>query len=177
MKKNTLNTQDFCMIGLITAIICIVSPLSIPLPFTVPMTLQTFIITFAAIILGAKRSAIATLLYVLLGGFGLPVFSNFTGGWQSLVGPTGGFLISFPLMAYIIGFTSDLHTKNKWSLLIGIIIGTSVNFICGITMFCFITRSSLLIGFTACVLPFIPVTIIKIVLSYLLGINIKKRIF
>lgn len=176
MKKRTLRIQDLCMIGLVTALICVVAPLSIPLPLGVPMTMQTFIITLAAIILGAKRGATATLLYILLGAFGLPIFSNFTGGWQSIIGPTGGFLISFPLMAYIIGFASNLRTKKKWALPIGIAVGTIINFIFGIVMFCIITENDFLVGLTTCVLPFIPVTIIKTVLAYFIGINIKKKI-
>lgn len=164
------------MVGLITSLICIIAPLSIPLPLGIPLTLQTFIITLAAIILGAKRASTSTLIYILLGVFGLPIFSNFTGGWQSIVGPTGGFILSFPIMAYIIGLASDTYTKNKWSLFFGITIGTMINFICGICMFCIVTKSSLSVGFTTCVLPFIPLAIIKAILAYVIGVKIKQRI-
>ena len=131
------------------------------------MTLQSFIITLMAIILGAKRGATATLIYILLGAIGLPVFSNFTGGWQCLIGPTGGFILSFPIMAYVIGLSS--------SLLLGMFFGTALNFACGIAMFCLVTESSFAVGFTTCVLPFIPLTIIKWILAYIIGINIRKR--
>ena len=168
MKKNHINIQELCIIGLTTALICVIAPLSIPMPSGVPITLQTFVITLAAIILGAKRGASATFIYILLGGFGLPVFSNFTGGWQTLVGPTGGFILSFPIMAYVIGLGS--------TSLFGIIAGTAINFTCGIAMFCIVTGSSFTIGLTTCVLPFIPLTITKWILAYLIGVNIKKRI-
>lgn len=132
------------------------------------MTLQSFIITLMAIVLGAKRGATAALIYILLGAFGLPVFSNFTGGWQCLIGPTGGFILSFPIMAYVIGLGSSL-----W---LGILAGTVINFAFGIAMFCLVTESSFTVGFTTCVLPFIPLTIIKWILAYIIGINIRKRI-
>ena len=168
MKKKFFTIQELCIIGLTTALICVIAPFSLPMPLGVPMTLQSFIITLMAIVLGAKRGATAALIYILLGAFGLPVFSNFTGGWQCLIGPTGGFILSFPIMAYVIGLGS--------SLLLQIFLGTTLNFACGIVMFCLVTKCSFTVGFTTCVLPFIPLTIIKCFLSYIIGINIRKRI-
>ena len=176
MNNRKSNIQELCMVGLTASLICVIAPISVLLPAGVPMTLQTFIITLIAIILGAKPAFTATLIYVLLGSFGLPVFSNFTGGWQSIVGPTGGFILSFPIMAYIIGWASDTYCKRKYSLLIGIIIGTVVNFLCGVCIYCLVTNSSLFVGLTTCVLPFIPLAIIKALLAYLIGIKIKQRI-
>ena len=167
MKKNFFTIQELCIIGLTTALICVIAPFSLPMPLGVPMTLQSFIITLMAIVLGAKRGATAALIYILLGAFGLPVFSNFTGGWQYLIGPTGGFILSFPIMAYVIGLGSSL-----W---LGILAGTVINFAFGIAMFCLVTESSFTVGFTTCVLPFIPLTIIKWILAYIIGINIRKR--
>ena len=154
------------MIGLTTSLICVIAPIPILLPTGVPTTLQTFIITLTAIILGAKPAFTATFMYVLLGAFGLPVFSNFTGGWQSITGPTGGFILSFPIMAYIIGRASDMCAKKKWSMVIGITMGTLINFVCGVSQFCIVTKSSLIVGFTTCVLPFIPLAILKAFLAY-----------
>ena len=168
MKKNFFTIQELCIIGLTTALICVIAPFSLPMPLGVPMTLQSFIITLMAIVLGAKRGATAALIYILLGAFGLPVFSNFTGGWQCLIGPTGGFIQSFPIMAYVIGLGSSL-----W---LGILAGTVLNFAFGIAMFCLVTESSFTVCFTTCVLPFIPLTIIKWILAYIIGINIRKRI-
>ena len=164
------------MIGLTTSLICVIAPIPILLPTGVPTTLQTFIITLTAIILGAKPAFTATLIYVLLGAFGLPVFSNFTGGWQSITGPTGGFILSFPIMAYIIGLASDLCAKNKWTVVIEITAATLLNFVCGIVQFCIVTKSSLTVGFTTCVLPFIPLAILKAFLAYIIGKKIKQRI-
>ena len=176
MKKNFLDIRELCIIGLVTAIICVIAPLSIPLSLNIPITLQSFIITLSAIILGAKHGTTAALTYILLGACGLPVFSNFTGGWQMLLGPTGGFIMSFPIMAYLIGLGTNLRTKYKYPLLFGIIIGILTNYVCGTAMFCFVTKSSVLVGFMTCVLPFIPFEIIKVILAYLIGIQIKRRL-
>ena len=58
------------------------------------MTLQTLIIPIAGIVLGKKRGTYATLLYLIIGAIGIPVFSGFSGGIGILLGMTGGFLIS-----------------------------------------------------------------------------------
>lgn len=176
MTKKHSNIVDLCIIGLATALTCVVAPISIPLPVGVPITLQTFIITLIAIVLGSKRALIATSLYVLLGAFGLPIFSNFIGGWHMLIGPTGGFILSFPLMAYIIGFASNMRNRKVLSTIIGISIATIINFICGIAMFCIITKNNLQVGFTTCALPFILPTVVKAVFAYVVGIELKKRI-
>lgn len=164
------------MISLFTAVMAILAQIAIPTPFGVPITMQTFAVSLAAIILGAKNGAIASTIYIMLGAIGLPVFSNFTGGWQYIVGPTGGFILSFPLMAYIIGSGCEYGPKKKLSFTISLITGTTFNFICGILVFCAVTKSHFFVGFTTCALPFIPGEILKMFLASTLGIRIKKRL-
>ena len=168
--------KNMCYVGLFTAVIAIMAQISIPMPLGVPMTMQTFAITLAAIILGAKLSTISSLIYILLGAIGLPVLAGFSGGISKFVGPTGGFLISFPIMAFIIGYAVDHRSAFKGAFVIGLIAGTVVNYIVGIAMFCILTQSSVAVGFTACVLPFIPTAIIKAILAALIGFPIRKRL-
>ena len=175
MTKQNFKIQELCMMGLVTAVICIMAQISIPTPLGIPFTLQTFAVSLAAIILGARKGTIATFIYILLGGIGLPVFSHFTGGYQCLVGPNGGFILSFPLLALIVGVGMKYYTKWKWSLLLGLILGTACNLFCGILMFSYITKSSLYVGFMTRGLPFIPGELIKICLASILGLSVKKR--
>lgn len=177
MKKRTLDIQNLCMIGVMTAVICIMAQISIPMPLGVPMTMQTFAIALAGIILGSKNSSIATLIYVLIGSVGVPVFSNFTGGYERLIGPTGGFILSFPIMAYLIGLGVEYQSKFKGTLLLGLILGNAINLLCGTVMFCFISETDFVAGLTACVLPFLPVTVIKMWLAWTVGLRIKRHLF
>lgn len=176
MKKTKFTTQDLCMIGVMTAVIAIMAQISIPMPLGVPMTMQTFAITLTGIILGARKGATSSLIYVLIGTVGVPVFANFTGGYQMLVGPTGGFIISFPIMAFIIGFGTEYRHKFTGCFTLGLIGGTVLNYIFGVAMFCMLTDSTWIAGFTACVLPNLFVTIIKAFLASILGLNLKKRL-
>lgn len=175
MKKTKLSIQDICNISIMAAVTAVMAQITIPMPLGVPMTMQTFAVTLAGIILGSKRGALSLFIYILLGAIGLPVFAGFRGGFQSLIGPTGGFLISFPIMAYLIGLGSEKQ-KNKWFFFIMLILGTVMNYVIGVAMFCMLTNSSILNGIASCVLPFIPTTIIKAVIATILGIQIRKRL-
>lgn len=176
MRKKHFQTFDLCIIGVITAVIVIMAQISIPMPLGVPMTMQTFAITLAGIVLGAKKGAIASLIYVLLGAIGVPVFANFGGGYQFLVGPTGGFIISFPIMAYIIGLGVEYKNRFKGCFTTCLILGTCVNYLFGVIMFCFLMHSTPWVALTACVLPFIPTAILKAILASLLGLSLRKRV-
>ena len=70
----------------------------------VPFTLQTMIVLLAGAFLGAKNGAYSQVLYLFLGGIGLPVFADGTMGFAKLIGPTGGYLLAFPIGAYICGY-------------------------------------------------------------------------
>ncbi len=176
MKTSKISIQDICYVALFTAVIAIMAQLSIPMPLGVPMTMQTFAITLAAIVLGSKRGCISTLVYVLLGAIGVPVFAGFTGGTQHLIGPTGGFLISFPLMAFVIGLAVDKCKDLKGSVVIFVTLGTILNYAVGVLLFCLLTGSSVIAAIAACVLPFVPTAIIKAVVASLLGLQIRRRL-
>ncbi|MDR0570625.1 MAG: biotin transporter BioY [Clostridiales Family XIII bacterium] len=171
-KRRKMSVQDMCLIGIFTGIICVLGQISIPMPYGVPMTLQTFAVPLAGVMLGAKRGGIATLIYVILGAIGVPVFAGFTGGFGHIAGPTGGFILSFPLMAVAAGIGAG--AGNKVWLAGGLVVGAVVNYLCGMFMFSLVTANNLVFAFTACVLPFIPTSIIKIVLVAVLGANVKK---
>lgn len=173
LKGNRISTTDICYAGFFTAVIAVTAQISIPMPLGVPVTLQTFAIILSAVVLGAKRSAIATVIYLALGAIGLPVLSNFSGGLFRFVGPTGGFLLSFPIMAYIIGFGAE-HRSVKGVFTLSLIIGILDNYAVGVIMFSLLMKSSLYTAISACVIPFIPTDIIKAVTASILGFAIKK---
>ncbi|MBO4377012.1 MAG: biotin transporter BioY [Lachnospiraceae bacterium] len=195
MKKNS-KTLRICYIAIFTAIICVISQLpGIPLPGGVPMTLQTLVIPLAGLILGPLDGFVATLLYILLGIVGLPVFSGFTGGIGIVMGATGGFIVSFPLMALFAGLGDRLGEKvgeksgdksrkkavYYVSLYAGLVLGAVINYVVGTLWFAkiyvgAINSENMAAGFAACVLPFIPTSIIKIVLAGIIGLTIKRAL-
>lgn len=175
-EKSKMSVRDICYAGLFAAVIAVMAQISIPMPLGVPMTMQTFAITLAAVVLGAKLSALSSLIYLILGAVGIPVLANFSGGFDKFVGPTGGFLISFPLMAFIIGWGAEHRKDFKGAYVLALIVGTVVNYVVGVALFCVVTNGSVAAGITACVLPFIPTAIIKAVLASVIGFGVRSRI-
>lgn len=175
IKQSKLSVQDICIIAIMTAVTAVLAQISIPLPMMVPMTMQTFAVTLAGILLGAKRGAVSMIIYLLLGAVGAPVFTGLKGGQQSLAGPTGGFLLSFPVMAYIIGKGIELRKKKGMFTLL-LIVGTVSNYVVGVAMYCVVMESTVWTAVTACVLPFIPTAVIKAILAAALGLRLRDRL-
>ena len=169
MNNSKMSVKDLCGIALMAAVTAIMAQIAIPMPMGVPMTMQTFAITMAGVILGSKKGGLSILVYVLLGAVGVPVFAEFSGGIQNIIGPTGGFIISFPIMAYIIGLGVEMR-KKKGMFTLMLILGTVLNYVVGVIMFCVVMDSTVMTAMAACVIPFIPTAIIKAVLASILGI-------
>ncbi len=90
---------------------------TVPLPFTpVPLTLQNFGVLAVGLLLGSRRGFAALALYLVEGAFGLPVFSPaiLGSGITHLLGPTGGFLMAYPLVAFVAGYIYE-HTSRRFA--------------------------------------------------------------
>ena len=90
---------------------------TVPLPFTpVPLTLQNFGVLAVGLLLGSRRGFAALALYLVEGTFGLPVFSPSSilgGGIAHILGPTGGFLMAYPLVAFVAGWVYEQSSKQS----------------------------------------------------------------
>jgi biotin transport system substrate-specific component len=169
-----LSVRDLCHIALFVAVISVCAQIQIPMPLGMPLTLQTFAIMLAGIVLGAKKGMIASFAYVLLGAFGVPVFSAFTGGLGIIFGRTGGFILSFPLLALAAGIGAK---KDNWLwMALWLLIGATINFTSGVLMFSAVMEMSLSASFGFAAAPFIPTELVKIALLVVFGSKIKKRI-
>src|SRR6202521_5498314 len=90
---------------------------TVPLPFTpVPLTLQNFGVLAVGLLLGSRRGFAALALYLVEGAVGLPVFSPtiLGSGIAHLFGLTGGFLMAYPLVAFIAGYIYE-HTSRRFA--------------------------------------------------------------
>lgn len=97
-----------------TSLIAVGSYFSIPIPWSpAPISLASMFVTLAGLLLGARRGAYACLLYIGLGALGLPVFAGGTGGIAPLLGPTGGFLLGYPLSAFVAGLIFAPRRKTS----------------------------------------------------------------
>jgi biotin transport system substrate-specific component len=86
---------------------------TLPLPFTpVPLTLQNFGVLLVGLLLGSKRGFAALALYLAEGAAGMPVFSLPIGGMAQLLGPTGGYLMMYPFVAFLAGWVMERGARS-----------------------------------------------------------------
>ncbi len=114
MARPTSSTgADLALIAVFAALIAVFSLTPIPAGVIgVPITLQTLAVAVAGLVLGAWRGFLATLLYVVVGLAGLPVFAGGSAGVGVLAGPTAGYLLSFPLAAAATGAIAAYGLKR-----------------------------------------------------------------
>jgi biotin transport system substrate-specific component len=96
----------------------------------VPITLQTFFCVLAGLILGSRLGAISMTVYALVGLVGAPVFSGFSGGPGVLLKPTFGFILSYILVAYLVGKMAEAKPAKK-TYILAALVGMAVNYILG----------------------------------------------
>lgn len=168
-----MKNKDLIICSMFCAITCIASQISIPFVGGVPLTMQTLAVSLSGIILKSKKAFISQLLYIIIGAIGVPVFSGFKGGISTILGPTGGFILSFPIMAFVIGYILE-KTNKKSVYFLSLIIGLLINYICGVVQFMIITKSSLIASLTCCVFPFLFTDIIKIIIASVVGYKINN---
>ena len=124
MNNNAKNkTKQIVGIGVMTAIIAVLSQITIPLPTHVPVTLQTFAVALAGYFLGWKGGAVSALVYGLLGAIGVPVFAGWSGGFSVIVGYTGGFIYGFIVMALLCGLGAKFCSDKISGKVIAIVLG------------------------------------------------------
>jgi len=96
----------------------------------VPFTLQTMIVLLSGAFLGARNGMISQVIYLVAGTIGLPVFAEYSFGFARLIGPTGGYLMAFPIAAYVVGYIIEKKSTN-WMLVLSMITGAFIILLSG----------------------------------------------
>ena len=174
MQSNHSKIKDLSIIALFAAIMCILGPLSIPIG-PVPISLTTFAVFLSVYLLGAKKSAISVIIYLLIGLTGLPVFSGFQGGVAKLAGPTGGYLLGFIPAAIIAGLLISRFAQKKMASIISMILATCILYFIGTAWLAVSLHLTPWQALSAGVIPFIPGDIIKIICAVFAGHLLLKR--
>ena len=170
-------TKELTLTALMAAIICVLGPLSVPLPFSpVPISLTMIGIYLAVYAVGMWRGTVAFLVYLLLGLVGLPVFSGFTGGPAKLLGPTGGYLIGFIFMALICGWFIAKFACKLVPSFVGMVLGTIVCYVFGTVWLAYQAGMSFYAALAAGVLPFIIGDLVKMVIAAVIGPQVRRQL-
>lgn len=163
-----------------SAMLCIVLPFSIPIG-EIPVTLAMFMVILTASVLEPIPSLVSIVLYLALGGVGLPVFSGGKGGFAVFLGPTGGYLWGYLPMVLVISLLIHVIRKKASSSGIRIfcsffaaLLGIAICYLIGTMQFCLLTDSDPSYAATLCVYPFIPFDLVKAAAAVYLGEKLHR---
>ena len=174
-RLSVRQTHLLCRAALLCALLCVLSVISIPVS-AVPVTAAVFGVFLCGMLLPPRYALAAVCGYLALGLVGLPVFSAFGSGIGVLLGPTGGYLWGYPLMALLPSLArrsaAGRSPQQKTRLLLCITAAVLSLLICyaaGTAWYCILTRCTPMTALTLCVLPFVPFDLLKLAAAMLLG--------
>ncbi|MCL2409916.1 MAG: biotin transporter BioY [Oscillospiraceae bacterium] len=186
--KTAFTVREMVFTALFAAVICAIAPFAVPIG-PVPITLGSFGVYLAAAVLGPKFGSISVALYISLGAIGLPVFSNFNGGFHVITGPTGGFLMGFIPCALATGFVIDfcekrIKTVNSVvrivltyiSYALGMVIGTILLYTGGAAWFMVTTGNTLRATLSMTAVPFLFGDALKIAAVCIIAPQVRSMI-
>ncbi len=157
----------------VAALTATAAQISIPLPFTpVPFTLQPMVVLLGGAALGSRLGMASQVLYLAAGIAGLPVFATsavLPQGFLRLLGPTGGYLLSYPFAAYLTGRLAERGLDRRYlTSVIAMAAGLAVVFTFGVTWLAFFAQPAPL-GLDAALrtglYPFVPADVFKILIA------------
>jgi len=170
--------NDLVMIALFAALVAVLGLLpAIPMPWGIPVTAQSLGVMLAGAVLGAKRGGLSMLLFIGLVALGLPLLAGGRGGLGVFVSPTAGFVVGFPVAAYVTGLVMqnlrvDAMIASGIASLIG---GIVVLYVMGIGGFWMLTDKGLMASITI-MATYIPGDLVKVVLTAIVvGALVKAR--
>ncbi len=157
----------------VTVLTAVAAQVSVPLPFTpVPFTLQPMVVLLGGAALGSRLGMTSQVLYLLAGIAGLPVFAAspvLPQGFLRLLGPTGGYLLSYPFAAFVAGWLAERGFDRRYlTSVLAMGAGLAVVFAGGVAWLAWFAQpapSGLSAAVRTGLLPFIPADIVKILLA------------
>ena len=166
-----LTIREIAFAGMGVALITLCSWLSIPM--TVPITLQTFAVCLVTALFGLKLGLVTVAAWLLLGAFGVPVFSGFRGGIGALLGVTGGYLVGFLFTSLAVGLAVRKLGKSTSVLAVSMALGILLCYAFGTAWFVTVYnrgsgKMGVLSALSLCVFPYLIPDGVKIALAALL---------
>lgn len=152
----------------VTLLTIVAAQVSIPLPFTpVPFTLQPMIVLLGAAALGSRLGSYAQIFYLALGIAGMPVFAAspvLPQGIGRLLGPTGGYLLSYPVAAFVTGYLAERGLDRRYlTSVLAMGAGLLIIFSCGVLWLAFgLPHAGISAAVASGLAPFLIADIVKL---------------
>lgn len=173
-----MKTKNLTFTAICAALTVVFAQLIIPLPFTpIPFSMAIFAVYLTGTLLPMSYSFYAQLVYLLLGAVGLPVFGGFSGGIGVILGPTGGYILTYPVMALLVAlFIRLFGKKSVLSLAAGMLCALAVCYLGGSLWYSATADVTWAKSIVLTILPFIPFDLVKIAICVPLSIALDKAL-
>ena len=177
--ENKMKALDIAYVAMGVALITVCAFITVPM--AVPFTLQTFAVFATLLILGGYRGTVATVVYVLMGAIGLPVFAGFSGGLAIILGNTGGYILGFIFIGLIYATSIRLFGKKIYVELPALLTGLVVCYAFGTAWFMYVyMRNTGTVGVVTvlswCVFPFVIPDLLKMALAFAVSRRVRSII-
>lgn len=177
MKIKSLSykrVRTLTMTAILSAFLCVLSPFSINIG-PVPITLASFAVYVVSSVASPAMAGGAVFVYIALGTLGFPVFSGFEGGVHKLIGPTGGYIAGFLILAMVNSIIIGAARRRKWVFPLGMIAGTALLYLFGTVWYSIYTDVGFLSAAAVCVTPFLLTDALKIAAASVIGISLEAK--
>jgi len=176
-QRDSTLTIRFASVLFITVLTTAAAQISFPLPFTaVPFTLQPMIVLLGGLALGSRLGATSQVLYLAAGIAGLPVFAasaTLPPGPLRLLGPTGGYLMAYPLAAFVVGYLAERGLDRRYvTSVVAMLVGLEIIYACGalwLGLFARTATGSAAVGVQSAVMtgvvPFVLADVMKLLVA------------
>lgn len=173
-----MSTKEMVHAALFAALVGVLGMIPpIPLGFIpVPITAQTLGVMLAGCFLGKKTGLISMILFIILVAFGAPLLTGGRGGFSALVGPSAGYVLSWPVAAFFIGYFTEKVWDNlkTWKVVIvNIIFGVVLVSLIGAPVMALITHTSIWAGLIGATV-FLPGDCIKAVFVAIIAVQLQS---
>lgn len=182
--KTSVQIRAAVLCGLFAAFTAVFSQISLPIG-PVPISCSLIAVYLAGLFLPVKTAALSQLVYLLLGIIGVPVFAGFQSGAARLAGPTGGYLLVYPVMALILSLAMVIYDKKLARkplaaraayIVSAMLVSLIVCYAAGTAWFTVFSGSSFQKALSLTVVPFIAGDIAKIVLCTVVTLSARERL-
>jgi biotin transport system substrate-specific component len=173
-----MNVRHIVLSGLFAALTAALSQIVINIPVSpVPITLQVFSVVLAGAILGSRLGAISQLVYVITGAVGLPVFAGFEAGIGVILGPKGGYIVGFPVLAFITGLLIERQRKpGLLSIFASMLAGMAVFYAIGTAWLGAVLKLNFIEAIIVGTAWFFPLDALKLVLASMLVRQMRRHL-
>lgn len=167
------SARDLALVATFTGVVAALGlvPAFLPPGFSVPITAQSLGVMLAGAVLGARRGALSLVLLLVLVAVGLPLLAGPTGGLGVFATPRVGFLLGFPLAAYVVGWLTERggpRYRLAWGLVANVVGGILVLYAMGIAGLAAVGGLSVEAAVVA-IWVFLPGDVVKVVVAALVA--------